>query len=56
MLSYFSSKLRCMLGVINLAFMDLDCMERSSNPISKLKLCKAFMLGMDQILAFVEIH
>ena len=41
-----------MLGVINLAFRDLDCMETSSNPRSELKLCKNLMLGMDQILAF----
>jgi len=53
MWSYFSSMLRCMLWLINLAFKDLNCVESSSNPRSKLKLCKALMLGMDQI---VDIH
>jgi len=48
--------LRCMLGVINITFRDLDCVETSSNPISELKLYKDLMIGMDQTLAFVEIH
>ena len=48
--------LRCMLGVINLAFKDFDNVETSLYPRSKLKLCKALMPRMDQILAFVEIH
>ena len=48
--------LRCMLGVINLAFRDLDCVQTSSNPRSELRLCKDLMLGMNQTLAFVEIH
>ena len=45
-----------MLGVINLAFRDLDCGETSSNPGPELKLCKDLMPGMDQTLAFIEIH
>jgi len=48
--------LRCMFREIKLAFRDLDCVETSSNPRYKLKLYKALMTGMDQILAFVEIH
>ena len=40
-----------MLGVINLDFRGLDCVETSSNPKSKLKLCKDFMIEMDQTLA-----
>ena len=43
-----------MLGVINLDFRDLDCVETSSNPRFELKLCKALIPGMDQILAFGE--
>jgi len=45
-----------MLGVINLAFRDLDCVEISSNPRFELKFCKAFLLGMDPMLAFIEMH
>jgi len=56
MWSYFNSMLRCMLGLINLAFRDLDSMETSSNPRSELKLCKDLMSKMDQTLAFVDIH
>ena len=56
MWSCFSSMLRCMLGVSYLAFRDLNCVQTSSNPRSKFKLCKALMLGMDQILAFAYNH
>ena len=45
-----------MLRVINLAFRDLDCVETSSNPRYELRMCKDLMLGMNRILAFVEIH
>ena len=38
-----------MLGVINLVFRDLDCVETSSNTRSELKLWKALMPGIDQM-------
>ena len=56
MWSYFSYMLRCMLWVMNVAFRDLDCVERSSNPRFELKLYKALMWRMDQILACVGIR
>ena len=45
-----------MLGVINLAFRDLDCVETSSNPRCELKLCRDLISEIDQTLAFVEIQ
>jgi len=44
-----------MLGVINLAFRDLDCVEIGSNPRCELKLYKTLKPGMGQLLELVEL-
>ena len=45
-----------MLGVINLAFRDLDYVEKNSYPRFELKLCKDFILGMKSYFCNIEIH
>lgn len=52
----FNSLIRCMVGVINIAFGGLDYAETSSYPRFKLRLCKNLVSGMKSRFCIIDIH